>query len=149
MSRRSRRWHECLAILKPENELPPERLKFAFRNGWKMHSAIQADFPGLHSEQLSTFSDPSLPFSIGYHPDMWDGERGIVYEIKPQGWFYDHRPYCEAQLAGYCHFKQARGVFLLYTKGGYAGLAPRRLPSWDELRAIALKSDAILLEKGL
>ena len=146
--RRTRRWHQCLSVLKA----PGEVNKFAARNGWKAHEAIQRDFPQAQAEKLYTFSDPSLPFDIGYHPDLYDAKRGVLYEIKPVKWFNDNQDYCKAQLAGYMHFTGAKGLFLLYETAdrllSYVGHPAVDMPAWEQLRDVALKSDAMLLEQG-
>ena len=140
MSRPSVRWHDYLNSISSKQPGDEAKNRFAYKQGWKVHEKIQADFPGLHTEAFDTFTDPSLPFDIGYHPDMYDAARKIVYEIKPLGWFKENTAYCVAQLSGYCHFKDATGVFLLYTAGGYAGAPMPYVRTWEELKAIALRS---------
>ena len=94
----------------------------------------------MHAEKPNTFTDPSLPFDIGYHPDLYDDKARIVYEIKPLDWYSSHVEYCVAQLSGYMHFKKAAGLFLLYVDGGFTGCRMPFVKTWDELKEIALKS---------
>ena len=143
-NRRTRRWFQCLTILKPET---PEN-KFAFKAGWKAHERIQKDFPNARAEKPEFHDDPTLDFTICYHADLYDPEKQIVYEIKSEKWFRENEYYCRCQLSGYCFFKQARGIFLIYNADGYAGLR-RELVPWEVLREIAIKSDNLLIEKGL
>jgi len=149
-ARRTRRWFECLSALKPETFVPtPFHPKNSsdIRHGRNVHELIQEQYPEMRRNAEFRYSDPTLPFDILYHPDLWDWKNQIVYEIKPVSWYLRNTQYCLAQLAGYIHFRQARaGQFLFYS--GWTTHWPYNppfLPSWEpELKSIALTSDAIL-----
>ena len=123
-----------------------------FQEGWETHAKIQACFPELSTEEMRVFYSPDLPFSIGYHAALFDERNNIVFEIKSASWFKRQPKFCCAQLAGYRHFLGAEGIFLLYQKQPNGLIKfwrhrPESLPSWDELKRIALESDKLLLAK--
>ena len=141
------RWHTCIAALgEPKSADDEKRMKFAYRHGWAAHTAIQGAYAridaGIYAEKPELYAEEGLPFDIGYHPDLYDPKANVVREIKPQEWFLKHVDYCVAQLSGYCHFKQATGIFVLYHGSGPLlswgeARMPRVIP-WDKLREIAL-----------
>jgi hypothetical protein len=148
---RSRRWYEALSVLKPRQDRPEAEMQFIFEQGRKTHAEIESRYPGFQCEQTRTFISPELPFSIGYHPDLYDEPKKTVYEIKSESWFKEQPFYCLAQLSGYRHFLQAEhAVFLLYKRQEGKLMVrehvPDRVLNWQGLKRIALESDKMLLE---
>lgn len=124
-------------------------------NGWKAHGIIQHSMPEFRSEEVRTFSSDELDFDIGYHPDLYSPERSILYEIKPTNFLMRYWEFCIAQISGYAHFTKAHLVCFLVYQGKTTSFEelhvhpfmPPYLYPWSYLREIAIKSDAILLEK--
>lgn len=142
--RRTRRWYECLRVLRSD-EGPT---KAEAKQGKGIHAQLEALWPEFNGEAPSVYHDESLPFDIVYHPDLYD-PAGTVVEIKPWFWFWSNVPYCVAQISGYMHFKQAKGVFRLYkadSKGSVSStidVQPPYILPWERLREVALKSDEL------
>lgn len=141
------RWYECLASIKPAESRAPVRLNRLHAEGWAAHSIIEERLKAWKDEERHVYSDPELPFDIGYHPDLYDRERKAVYDIKTFQWFFYHPRYCIAQVSGYKHFLNAdRGDLVLYIRNGRDILhLPYFMPQewiipWPELKQIALRS---------
>jgi len=120
-------------------------------------------FPWAANERRGRYVDETLPFTIDYHPDIWDRAGSRVWEIKPVGWFFTHYEYCVAQLSGYMHFTRASlAGFMLYRLRRWDGgrmmtvddiegpwpYVPPTFNSWEFLRKVAMESDTMLLMQG-
>lgn len=153
--RRTRRWHECLSSIKVPYDAPTPEMEKRFSEGRKAHYQIEARMRNIRDEVARTYSDPSLPFDIVFHADLYDEKNSIVYDVKPSVWMSNNWNYCVSQLAGYKYFLGARAAgFQLYElndgkiNGPWPMLIPNELlPTWKSLREIALKSDELLLEQ--
>ena len=160
---RVRSWHECLYKLLPDSSSTSPRLRKRFKAGQEVHGVIEGMFPWAANERRGRYVDETLPFTIDYHPDIWDRAGSRVWEIKPVGWFFTHYEYCVAQLSGYMHFTRASlAGFMLYRLRRWDGgrmmtvddiegpwpYVPPTFNSWEFLRKVAMESDTMLLMQG-
>ena len=160
---RVRSWHECLYKLLPDSSSTSPRLWKRFKAGQEVHGVIEGMFPWAANERRGRYVDETLPFTIDYHPDIWDRAGSRVWEIKPVGWFFTHYEYCVAQLSGYMHFTRASlAGFMLYRLRKWDGgrmmtvddiegpwpYVPPAFNSWEFLRKVAMESDNLLLMQG-
>ena len=82
--------------------------------GKRIHERIEGMFPSFRVEYSGVFDDPSLPFLIAYHPDLWCVEAGIVIDVKPFVWGFMREEVHVDQISGYAYFLKAGKAFFLY-----------------------------------
>jgi hypothetical protein len=153
MERRVRRWYEALKSVSVPWDAPEAEMEMRFKVGREAHYQIEARMTNLVSEQTNTFTDPSLPFDIVYHSDLFDPITMTVWDVKPAVWLANNLEYCLHQISGYHHFTGARAAgFAQYQKvdgeiqGPWFTFVPKELLTpWETLKAIALRSDEMLM----